>query len=140
VSSSIGYVFAFINLMYIVAQLLLLVVAIYFWRRYPRPSQYLAIAAALEVFGTIFQTALPFFLSRGFTPVLVVHSLTSLIRLGVHVLAMCFIVMAVYVARRPNSIPATGTPLQPGTPGMENGDQAFILDPNNPYSPPRQPR
>ena len=143
-SSTVGFLFTFINLIYIVAQLLLLVVAVYFWRRYPRPSLYLATMASLEVFGTVLQTALQFAFNWGFLPnidrYLFVHSLASLIRLAVHLLAMFFLAMAVYVARRPSPVPTTVTSPPPRTPGMENSDQAFSLDPSNPYTPPRQPR
>ncbi len=129
--------------MYIVAQLVLLGVAIFFWRRYPRPSLYLAVMALLEVFGsvlqTVFQYTFSFWGGVGMDG-LVAHSLSSLIRLAIHVLALFFLVMAVYVARRPHAIPTTGPTPQPGTPGMESGDAAFSLDPKNPYSPPRQPR
>ena len=64
--SSIGFVFTFINLMNIAAYVVLLVVAIYFWRRYPRPSLYLAIRAVLEIFGSLLQTAFQVVLSWGF--------------------------------------------------------------------------
>ena len=128
--------------MYIAIQLLLLVVAVFFWRRYPRPSLYLAIMAGLELFGTLLHTALQFISNWASLPIdgLFAHSLSSLIRLAIHAIAMCFLVLAVYVARRPTQLPATGLSPNLGTPGMENSDQAFNLDPKNPYSPPRQPR
>ena len=140
--SSIGFVFTFINLMSIAAYVVLLVVALYFWRRYPRPSLYLAIGAALEIFGSVLQTALQVVLSRGIVPGdgIAAHAILSLVRLAVHLFAMCFLALAVYVARRPHLSPGQATSPQPPTPGMENSDQAFTLDAINPYSPPRQPR
>ncbi len=140
-ASSIAYLFAFINLLNVVAYLSLLVVAICFWRRYPRPSLYLGIMASLELFGSVLQPALQVVLTAGgISEVMLAQAFVSLLRLVAHAVALCFLVLAVYVARRPGPFPTTTAPLASGTPGMENGDQAFLLDPTNPYSPPRQPR
>lgn len=142
-SSSLGLLFTFVNLMYVVAQLVLLVVAVFFWRHYPRPSLYLAITACLEVFGSLLQTGLQALAAGPLAANgngLFAHSFSSLIRLAIHLAAMFFLVMAVYVARRPVQGPAKDSSPEPGTPGMENGERAFSLDPMNPYSPPRQPR
>ena len=140
---SVGILFTLINLMYIAAQVVLLVVALVFWHRYPRPSLYLAIMAALEIFGSVLQIAIQAVLSWGLIAGgvgLMEHAVSSFVRLAIHLFAMCFLAFAVYVARRPNPSPGQSISLQPPTPGMENSDRAVTLDPNNPYSPPRQPR
>lgn len=148
-SSSIGFLFLFITVMYIVIQISLIGVAIYFWKRYPRPSLYLALMASIEILGSLLQSGLQYGLqfmmnwgTRPFNDVMFLNAMTSLVRFAAHILAMCFLVMAVYVARRPNtpSTPPSNDPTPLGTPGMENGDQAFLIDPKNPYTPPRQPR
>lgn len=126
--------------MYIVAQLTILVIAVFNWRRYPRPSLYLAIMASLEVMGTIMQTGLPLIVQQMGIDALLVHALSSLVRMAIHLAAMCFLVLAVYVGRREVQSPASNVSPQLGTPGMENADPSFLLDPKNPYSPPRQPR
>ena len=141
--SSIGFLFTFINLMNIAAYVVLLVVAIYFWRRYPRPSLYLAIGAALEIFGSLLQTAVQVVLGWGIVlggDGIMAHAVSSFVRMAIHLFAMCFLVLAVYVARRTTPAPGQTTSPQLPTPGMENSDRAVTLDPNNPYSPPRQPR
>jgi len=88
-SSSFGFLITFSNLFYIVSQLLLLVVAAYFWKRYPRPSLYLAIMASLEVFGSVLQTALQFVFNWGLVSqidVIFLHVFASSIALAVHFL------------------------------------------------------
>jgi hypothetical protein len=135
--------FTAINLMYIVAHLLLIGVAVYFWRRYPRPSLYLASMAALELMGSVLQSGVMMLLNWGSLAsqnVLLIQAFASLIRFGAHVLAMVCLVMAVYVARRPRSSASSGNSLPAGTPGMEGQDQAQILDATNPYAPSRQHR
>ena len=141
--NSIGFLFSLITLVYIASQTVLLVVAIVFWRRYPRPSLYLAVMAVLEIFGSLLQTVFQAVLSWGVIAGgdgIVAHAISSFVRLAIHLVALCFLALAVYVARRPNSFPEQTTTPQSPTPGMENSDQAFTLDPQNPYSPPRQTR
>ncbi len=128
--------------MYVVVHVVLVVVAIFFWRRYPRPSLYLAAMMALEVIGILTQMGLQFFFSRVSLPIdsMLVVSIGAMIRLLIHILAMGCLVMAVYVGRGPNTERGGISSGKPGVPGMEGSDQAFALDSNNPYSPPRQPR
>lgn len=129
--------------MYILAQLIVIGVAIYFWRRYPRPSLYLAIMATLEVGGAVIQNIIQFTLSWGAmqsTNLMLVQVMGASIRFVAHILAMCFLVAAVYVARRPSSVVVQGVSPSSGTPGMEGHDQTQVLNPSNPYTPPRQPR
>ena len=45
--------FSLISVMYVVPQLLLIAVAAFFWKRYPRPSLYLALMASLELLGSM---------------------------------------------------------------------------------------
>ena len=140
---SIAWLFGIISLMYILAQLIVIGVAVYFWRRYPRPSLYLAIMATLEVGGSLMQNAIQFMLNWGTmqtTNLLLVQIMGASIRFVAHILAMCFLVAAVYVARRPSTVVSQGILSTTGTPGMEGGDRANALDPANPYTPPRQPR
>lgn len=142
-TNAIGLLFSFITLIYILAQLALVIVGICFWSRYPRPSLYLIVMASLEMLGAMLQSALQYLSMSGvFANInnLVAHAAVSIVRLGFHLLALFFLVMAVYVARRPSPKPLTpGFPPQ-GTSGSGKGEQALSLDPSNPYTPPRQPR
>jgi hypothetical protein len=129
--------------MYLLAQCALIGVAIYFWRRYPRPSFYLASMAMLELAGSLMQTGIQFTISWRWLPIdnaLLVQVIASMIRFGAHVFAMCFLVAAVYVARQQRATVPSDNSLPSETPGMEGQDQAFSLDPSNPYAAPRLPR
>lgn len=129
--------------MYLLAHCTLIGVAIYFWRRYPRPSFYLACMAMLELAGSLMQTGIQLTISWRWLAIdnaMLVQVIASMIRFGAHVLAMCFLVAAVYVARQPRATVRGANSLPSETPGMEGQDQAFSLDPSNPYAAPRLPR
>lgn len=97
----------------------------------------------LELGGALLQTGIQLTISWRWLPLdngLLVQVIASIIRFGAHVFAMCFLVAAVYVARQPRATVPGDNSLSSETPGMEGQDQAFSLDPSNPYAAPRLPR